>query len=109
MMAGQRGPPLEEFLHPQGEPVPCPFAGHEAKGLQNAADLIGEVDRHTLELGTGTNEMAHRMRGEAFDARLPIPARAHELGQSLSVVGIRLVALKSGRSSGVAGFDAHDG
>jgi hypothetical protein len=64
------------------------------------------LERHTLELGPGTNEMAHRMCGKAFDARLPVPACSHELGQGLGVVRIRLVALEGRRGSGVACLNA---
>jgi len=68
--------------------------------LQDAADLIGEIDRHTFELGTGADQVAHGMRREAFDARLPVPAGAYALSRSRAPT--RLLALKSGLSPSVA-------
>jgi hypothetical protein len=36
----QRGAPLEELPHPDRKAVACSLAGHEAEGLQDAADLV---------------------------------------------------------------------
>jgi hypothetical protein len=107
MMAASVGRPGEQFAHPKRKGSACSLTGHQAEGLQGAADLIGEIDGHAHQLGPGADEMAHGMGCETLDPRFPIPARAHELGQGLGIVRVGFVALERRRRPGMPCLEAH--
>ena len=73
------------------------------------ADLIGEVDRHAHQLRAGADEMAHGVRGIAFDAPLAVPTHANELSQGLGIIPhVGLVPLQGGGGPGMPRIQADD-
>lgn len=99
---------LDEVVHAGLEGAPHALAGHQTEGLERTADLIGEIDGHTHQLRTSTDEVAHSMGSIAFDASLTIPAGTHELGEGLGISRVGLVALQSRRGSGMSRVQADD-
>jgi hypothetical protein len=70
---------------------PATRAGQQTEGLQNAAYHVGQLRRHADELSPSAEESSCAVRIEGLHVHCPIPSRAHDLRQPLSIVLVGLV------------------
>ena len=84
------------------------FGYDEASGLQDAPDTILQYRDLRDKLSPRHQQRTHDLTRLAFDHHLAVPADAHDLGQAVGIVGIRLVDLQRQGCSGVAGIDTNN-
>src|SRR3954466_5446539 len=84
-----------------------PLAGEQPERLEQAADLVAEIDPLSHQLGPRRDQGPHQLSIQTLDRDLAVPAGAHDLGQAAGIVGVALVELELQRRLGVAGIEAN--
>ena len=79
----------------------------QSKDLQEATDLVGEIELGADELAAGTQQRADQHGRFRLDPDLAEEAGAQELRQAFSIVGIGLVDPAGESSLGLTGIHAH--
>ena len=98
----------DQRSHPVYKGLAAALASDQAEWLEDAPDLVGEVDPHAHQLGAGGEQRADQLAVETLDRHLPIPARTDDLRQPPSVVTVGLVQLQRQRRLGVPRIQADD-
>src|SRR3954452_11461506 len=104
-----RGPPATNARTRSAKGRPPPLAGDQAEGLEDAADLVGEVDAHAHQLRAGDEQGADQVAVHALDRHLAVPAGAHNLRQTACIVAVGLVQLQGERRLDVPSVEADYG
>src|SRR5271166_335315 len=98
-----------DLTHPDRERPVTAARYDKAKGLEQAANVIGNRLPLRDELSTRHQQHSQRLSIHALDGNLAEPSSAHDLRQPMRVIGIGFVELQAEGSLRVAGIDADDG
>jgi hypothetical protein len=89
-----------------GEAAVATWTKHDAKGLAQATDGLGQSRAHAHQLGPGRQHGAQAVAFQTLDLDRAIPAGAHELSQAEAIVLVRLVRLQGQRGRGLTSMQA---
>ena len=80
--------------NPVDEGLSATLAGDQTERLEDASDLVAEIDPHPHQLCARRDQRADQLTVQALDRDLAISAGAHDLSQAQGVVPIGLVELQ---------------
>jgi hypothetical protein len=85
--------PVDRLADTVREPATQAFRQHSTEGLQNAAYAILQCRDLRHDLGARYQQCTHGLAVETFHRHLTVPANAHDLRQTESVVGVGFIDL----------------